>query len=78
MKTLGIYIHIPFCISKCAYCDFYSLADCNRTEEYIEALKTQIKSFKARRGIYGRHDLFRRRDAVLHSARIYKRPAVYR
>ncbi len=25
-KTLGVYIHIPFCASKCAYCDFYSLA----------------------------------------------------
>ena len=25
MKTLGIYIHIPFCARKCAYCDFYSL-----------------------------------------------------
>ena len=23
---LGLYIHIPFCRSKCAYCDFYSLA----------------------------------------------------
>ena len=22
---LGIYIHVPFCRSKCAYCDFYSL-----------------------------------------------------
>ena len=25
-KYLGIYIHIPFCAGKCAYCDFYSLA----------------------------------------------------
>lgn len=24
-KTLGIYIHIPFCVGKCSYCDFYSL-----------------------------------------------------
>ncbi len=23
--TLGLYIHVPFCISKCPYCDFYSL-----------------------------------------------------
>ena len=23
-KKLGIYIHIPFCRTKCAYCDFYS------------------------------------------------------
>ena len=24
-KRLGIYVHIPFCKSKCEYCDFYSL-----------------------------------------------------
>ncbi len=27
-EPLGIYIHIPFCRSKCDYCDFYSLAGC--------------------------------------------------
>ena len=26
-KSLGLYIHIPFCISKCAYCDFCSFPD---------------------------------------------------
>lgn len=31
-NTLGIYIHIPFCSGKCAYCDFYSRAGC---EEFI-------------------------------------------
>ena len=25
-EKLGIYIHIPFCRSKCDYCDFYSLS----------------------------------------------------
>lgn len=28
-QRLGIYIHIPFCASKCSYCDFYSRADCD-------------------------------------------------
>ena len=27
---LGVYIHIPFCASKCGYCDFYSLAGCDK------------------------------------------------
>ena len=27
MKTAGIYIHIPFCATKCNYCDFYSITD---------------------------------------------------
>ncbi len=29
-RMLGIYIHIPFCASKCSYCDFYSLDGCDR------------------------------------------------
>lgn len=42
-KTLGIYIHIPFCRSKCDYCDFYSLAGReDRMDDYQKALLTQI------------------------------------
>ncbi len=33
-KTLGLYLHIPFCKSKCAYCDFYSLP---HSEEKMDA-----------------------------------------
>ena len=44
---LGIYIHIPFCRSKCAYCDFYSLPCQERNEDlmqrYLKALCTHIK-----------------------------------
>ena len=25
IRTLGVYIHVPFCKQKCVYCDFYSL-----------------------------------------------------
>ena len=36
---LGIYIHIPFCASKCSYCDFYSLAGCEHLmPDYHKAL----------------------------------------
>ena len=36
---LGIYIHIPFCASKCSYCDFYSLAGCEHLmPDYHRAL----------------------------------------
>ena len=44
---LGIYIHIPFCRSKCAYCDFYSLPCQERNDDlmqrYLKALCAHIK-----------------------------------
>ena len=40
---LGLYIHIPFCRSKCDYCDFYSLAGKeNRMDDYQKALLAHI------------------------------------
>ncbi|MBR7161902.1 MAG: radical SAM family heme chaperone HemW [Clostridia bacterium] len=47
MEKLGIYIHIPFCVKKCAYCDFYSLCDLSLRENYVNALISQIASFRA-------------------------------
>ena len=42
---LGIYVHIPFCRSKCEYCDFYSEAtgDNRLMDEYLRAICTHIK-----------------------------------
>ena len=43
-NSLGIYIHIPFCASKCTYCDFYSLPDCDYLmPRYQEALLRHIE-----------------------------------
>ncbi len=42
---LGIYIHVPFCRSKCEYCDFYSLTskDAKLWEDYLDAICIHIK-----------------------------------
>ena len=42
---LGIYIHVPFCRSKCQYCDFYSLTnkDDKLMEDYLRAICAHIK-----------------------------------
>lgn len=43
MKDLGIYIHIPFCVKKCAYCDFISFEKKEENiKRYIESLKIEI------------------------------------
>lgn len=49
-KTLGIYIHIPFCIKKCNYCDFCSFPSVNDTvkERYVDALCKEILSWSER------------------------------
>ncbi len=46
-KTLGLYIHIPFCEKKCGYCDFYSLpgADEAAMGGYIKALISQMEDY---------------------------------
>ena len=42
-KRGGIYIHIPFCVRKCAYCDFLSAPADEKTQaEYVKALQTEI------------------------------------
>lgn len=43
-SELEIYVHIPFCVKKCAYCDFLSFPGTERTkEEYVAALLNEIK-----------------------------------
>ena len=46
-KPTGLYLHIPFCLRKCKYCDFcsYSSADFSEKDLYINALCNEIKSY---------------------------------
>lgn len=46
-NTMGIYVHIPFCVQKCKYCDFLS-APCDKDtrKEYVESLIREILACK--------------------------------
>ena len=55
LRPLGIYIHIPFCRSKCEYCDFYSLPGAKnkkRIEDYTQALLLHIREAAQRAAEY--------------------------
>ena len=46
MKNLGIYVHVPFCRSKCEYCDFYSIGGGRNKEamsRYLSAVCQHVK-----------------------------------
>ena len=46
-SLLSLYIHIPFCLSKCSYCDFTSFANSVSIQNpYIDALIKEIHSYK--------------------------------
>ena len=51
MKEIGLYIHIPFCVAKCIYCDFLSgPADYDARERYVKALCGEIENFAKEEG----------------------------
>ena len=46
MKNTGIYIHIPFCVRKCAYCDFFSFsADEELKRQYADAVIKELEAW---------------------------------
>lgn len=53
-KSLGIYIHIPFCVQKCLYCDFVSAPACEKEKiDYVNFLLKEIENKKEM--IFGFH-----------------------
>lgn len=48
MHPIGLYIHVPFCRSKCGYCDFYSLTREDLRESYIKRVVEEIHSYQGK------------------------------
>lgn len=51
VKPAGLYIHIPFCLKKCGYCDFLSFGGCSDSlqEQYVKALIKEIRMYTGRK-----------------------------
>jgi oxygen-independent coproporphyrinogen-3 oxidase len=49
-KTAGLYIHIPFCLSKCPYCDFYSVSSLSMLPAFLEVLFQEMELYRGRIG----------------------------
>ncbi len=47
-KMPGIYLHIPFCDTKCIYCDFYSITNHSKKNEFLSAIKKEIAAQSAK------------------------------
>ncbi len=48
-RKFRLYVHIPFCIRKCAYCDFLSWPDSREIQElYVQALCREINAYRGR------------------------------
>lgn len=52
MNKIGIYVHIPFCESKCIYCDFASsVCNLETKQKYFESLISEIKNCRDKRAV---------------------------
>lgn len=47
-KTPGLYIHIPFCLSKCPYCDFYSSTSISAVPDFLNGLSKEMEMVRNR------------------------------
>ena len=48
VKDAGLYIHVPFCLKKCPYCNFYSVKDLDRIPAYLKSLHLELAGIAPR------------------------------
>lgn len=46
--SAGLYVHIPFCLTKCPYCDFFSITDLSLVDDFLDALAREASLYSDR------------------------------
>ena len=58
-RNLELYLHIPFCVRKCNYCDFFSASGTPKEQaDYVSAMVQEIQSYQELSGEYEVHTIF--------------------
>lgn len=53
LRTVGVYVHCPFCVSKCPYCDFRSAVDASIPEaRYVSCLDAELVAIVEKEGLH--------------------------
>lgn len=54
--SAGLYVHIPFCLTKCPYCDFFSVTDLSLVDGFLEALDREAALYSPHSGPFETFD----------------------
>ncbi len=63
-QNTGIYIHVPFCRSKCPYCDFYSLRSPEKADAFANAVEDELKTLRRLSDFVGKDARSENTDSV--------------
>jgi len=51
-RPAGLYVHVPFCRSKCPYCDFFSVPSTDLVPEWMQALEREVRMYASGSGSF--------------------------